>query len=73
MLKVTGGRWHRNDPIHRATDDDFFTSHLAHDLRIFYYEKNIDVVVSAVMEKDRQDAQRKKRKAPLAGGPTPRH
>jgi hypothetical protein len=57
MLKVTGGRWPRNDPIPRAVGDDFFTSRLAHDLRSFPYGRNIGVVVSAVMQKDRQDAQ----------------
>jgi hypothetical protein len=41
----------------------FFTSRLARDLRFFPYGRNIGVVVSAVMEKDRQNAQRKKRKA----------
>jgi hypothetical protein len=29
MLKVTGGRWHWKDPIHRAAGDDYFTFHLA--------------------------------------------
>jgi hypothetical protein len=65
MLKVIGGRWHRNDPIPRAAGDDYFTSHLARDLRIVPYGRNIGDVVSAVMEKDHQDAQWKKRKAPL--------
>jgi hypothetical protein len=65
MLKVTGGRWHRKDPIPRATDDDYFMSRLAHELRMFPYERNIGAIVSEVMEKDRQDAQRKKQKAPL--------
>jgi hypothetical protein len=65
MLKVTRGRWHRKDPIPRATDDDYFTSRLFCELKIFPYERNIGVVVSAVIEKDRQDIQRKKQKAPL--------
>jgi hypothetical protein len=65
MLKVTGGRWPRNDPIPQAASEDFFTSRLARDLKIFPYEMNIGVVVSAVMEKDRHDAQRKKRWAPV--------
>jgi hypothetical protein len=52
MLRVTGGRWPRNDPIPRAAGEDFFTSRLAHDLKIFPYGRNIGVVVSAVMEKD---------------------
>jgi hypothetical protein len=43
----------------------FFMSRLARDLKIFPYGRNIGVVVSAVMEKDRQDAQRKKRRAPI--------
>jgi hypothetical protein len=65
MLKVTGGRWHRKDPILQLTGDDYFTFRLACELRIFPYERNIGVVVSTVMEKDRQDDQRKKWKAPL--------
>jgi hypothetical protein len=65
MPKVTGGRWPRNVPIPQAAGEDFFTSRLAHDLKIFPYGRNIGVVVSAVMEKDRQDAQRKKRWAPV--------
>jgi hypothetical protein len=65
MLNVTGGRWHRNGPIPRAADGDYFTSCLARELRIFPYGRNIGVVVSIVMEKDHQDDQWKKRKAPL--------
>jgi hypothetical protein len=57
MLKVTGSRWHWKDPIHRAAGDDYFTFHLARELIIFPYWRNIGVVVSTVMEKDRQDAQ----------------
>jgi hypothetical protein len=55
MLKVTGGRWPSNVPIPRAASEDFL-SRLARDLKIFHYERNIGAVVSAVMEKDRQDA-----------------
>jgi hypothetical protein len=65
MLKVAGGRWHRNDPIPWAAGDDYFTSCLARELRIFPYGRNIGAFVSAVMVKDRQDVQRKKRKVPL--------
>jgi hypothetical protein len=65
MMKVTGGRWPRNNPIPQVVGNDFFTSRLSRDLRIFPYGRNIGVVVSAVMEKDCQDAQRKKRKAPI--------
>jgi hypothetical protein len=56
MLKVTGGRWPKNVPIPRAAGEDFFTSRMARDLKIFPYGRNIAVVVSTVMEKDRQDA-----------------
>jgi hypothetical protein len=59
------GRWPRNDPIPWAAGEDFFMSRLTHDSRIFPYGRNIGAVVLAVMEKDRQDAQRKKRKAPI--------
>jgi hypothetical protein len=61
MLKVTGGRWPRNVPIPQAADEDIFTSQLARDMKIFPYGRNVGVVVSAVMEKDRQDALRKRR------------
>jgi hypothetical protein len=65
MLKVIGDRWSRNDLIPWAAGEDFFMSRLARDLRIFPYGLNIGAIVSAVMEKDHQDAQRKKRKAPI--------
>jgi hypothetical protein len=45
----------------RAAGDDFFTSRMARDLRVFPYGRNIAVVVSAVMNKDRQDAAQKRR------------
>jgi hypothetical protein len=61
MLEVTGGRWPRNVPIPRAAGEDFFTSHMARDLRVFPYGRNIAAVVSAVMNKDRQDAAQKRR------------
>jgi hypothetical protein len=61
MLEVTGGRWPKNVPIPRAAGEDFFTSRMAHDLRVFPYGRNIAVVVSAVMNKDRQDAAQKRR------------
>jgi hypothetical protein len=56
MLKVTGGRWPKNVLIPRAAGEDFFTSRMARDLKIFPYGWNIAAVVSTVMEKDRQDA-----------------
>jgi hypothetical protein len=59
MLKVTGGRWPRNVLIPRAADKDVFTSRLAREMKIFPYGRNVGVVVSDVMEKDRQDAPRK--------------
>jgi hypothetical protein len=61
MLEVTGGRWPKNVPIPRATGEDFFTSRMARDLRVFPYGRNIVVVVSAVMNKDRQEAAQKRR------------
>jgi hypothetical protein len=54
MLKVTGGWWPRNVPIPRAAGEDFFTS------RMVPYGRNIAVVVSAVMDKDRQGAAQKR-------------
>jgi hypothetical protein len=56
MLEVIGGRWPKNVPIPRAAGEDFFTSRMARDLKVFPYGRNIAAVVSAVMNKDRQDA-----------------
>jgi hypothetical protein len=63
------GRWPRNVPIPRAADEDIFTSRMARELKIFPYGRNIAVVVSAVMEKDRQDAARKRRAVTRVGDP----
>jgi hypothetical protein len=65
MLKVTRGDWHRKDPIPLASGEDYFTSRLAQDFKIFPYGRNIGVVLTAVMETDRQEAARKKWKAPV--------
>jgi hypothetical protein len=69
MLKVTGGRWPRNVPIPHATGEDIFTSRMACELKIFPYGRNIATVVSAVMEKDRQDAARKRQAVVRIGDP----
>jgi hypothetical protein len=61
MLEVTGGRWPKDVPIPRAGGEDFFTSRMARDLRVFPYGRNIAAVVSAVMNKDRQEAAQKRR------------
>jgi hypothetical protein len=61
MLEVTGGRWPKNVSIPHAAGEDFFTSRMARDLRVFPYGRNIAAVVSAVMNKDRQDAAQKRR------------
>jgi hypothetical protein len=37
MLKVTGVRWPKNVPIPRAAGEDFITSRMARDLKIFPY------------------------------------
>jgi hypothetical protein len=60
MLEVTGGRWPKNVAIPRADGEDFFTSRMARDLKVFPYGRNIATVVSAVMNKDRQDAAQKR-------------
>jgi hypothetical protein len=60
MLEVTWGRWPKNVPFPRAANEDFFTSRMAHDLRVFPYGRNIAAVVSAVMNKDRQEAAQKR-------------
>jgi hypothetical protein len=59
MLEVTGGRWPKNVLTPRAAED-FFTSHMARDLKVFPYGRNIAAVVSSVMERDRQDAAQKR-------------
>jgi hypothetical protein len=69
MLEVTGGRWPKNVPVPRAAGEDFFTSHMARDLKVFPYGRNIAAVVSAVMEKDRQDAAQKRRAVVRIGDP----
>jgi hypothetical protein len=69
MLKVTEGRWPRNVPIPCTAGEDIFTSRMARELKIFRYGRNIVVVVSAVMEKDHQDAARKRRVVTRVGDP----
>jgi hypothetical protein len=61
MLEVTGGRWPKDVPIPHAAGEDFFTSRMARDLRVLPYGRNIAAVVSAVMNKDRQEAAQKRR------------
>jgi hypothetical protein len=70
MLEVTGGRWPRNVWIPRAAGEDKFTSRLACELKIFPYGRNIVAVVSAVMDKDRQDATQKRRALTRVGDPS---
>jgi hypothetical protein len=60
MLRVTGGWWPKNVPIPRAAGEDFFTSRMVRDWRVFPYGRNIVVVMSAVMDKDRQGAAQKR-------------
>jgi hypothetical protein len=55
MLEVTGGRWPKNVLIPRAAGEDFFMYRMVRDLKVFPYGHNIAAIVSAVMEKDRQD------------------
>jgi hypothetical protein len=60
MLRVTGGWWPRNVPIPRAAGEDFFTSRMVHEWKVFPYGRNIAAIVSAVMDKDRQGAAQKR-------------
>jgi hypothetical protein len=60
MLEVTGGRWPKNVLTPRAAGEDFFTSRMARDLKVFPYGRNIAAIVSAVMNKDRQDTAQKR-------------
>jgi hypothetical protein len=70
MLEVTGGRWPRNVPIPRAGGEDMITSRLARELKIFPYGRNVAAIVSAVMDKDLQDAVRKRRAFTRVGDPS---
>jgi hypothetical protein len=60
MLRVTGGWWPRNVPIPRAAGEDFFTSRMVREWKVFPYGRNIAAVVSALMDKDRQGAAQKR-------------
>jgi hypothetical protein len=60
MLRVTGGWWPRNVPIPRAAGEDFFTSRMVREWKVFPYGRNIAAVVSAVMDKDCQGAAQKR-------------
>jgi hypothetical protein len=60
MLRVTGGWWPKNVPIPRAAGEDFFTSRMVRDWKVFPYGRNIAAVVSAVMDNDRQGAAQKR-------------
>jgi hypothetical protein len=61
MLEVIRGRWPKNLSIPWAEGKDMSTSRIARGLRIFPYGRNIAAVVSAVMNKDCQDAAQKSR------------
>jgi hypothetical protein len=61
MLKVIGGCWPRNVLISRVAGKDMFTSPLAREMKIFPYGRNVVAVVSTMLEKDSQDAPRKRR------------
>jgi hypothetical protein len=54
------GWWPKNVPIPRVADEDFFTSRMVRDWKVFLYGRNIAAVVSAVMDKDRQGAAQKR-------------
>jgi hypothetical protein len=60
MLRVIGGWWPKNVPIPRAAGEDFFTSRMVRDWKVFPYRRNIAAVVSAVMDKDCQGAAQKR-------------
>jgi hypothetical protein len=62
MLRVTGGWWPRNVPIPHAAGEDSFTSRMVREWKVFPYGRNIAVVVSAVMDKDRQGLHRSARR-----------
>jgi hypothetical protein len=60
MMRVTGSWWPKNVPIPRAAGEDFFTSRMVRDWKVFPYGRNIAAVVSVVMDKDRQGAAQKR-------------
>jgi hypothetical protein len=60
MVRVTGGWWPKNVPIPRAAGEDFFTSRMVREWKVFPYGRNIAAVVSSVMDKDRQGAAQKR-------------
>jgi hypothetical protein len=60
MLRVTGGWWPKNVPVPRAAGEDFFTSRMVRAWKVFPYGRNIVAVVSAGMDKDRQEAAQKR-------------
>jgi hypothetical protein len=60
MLRVTGGWWPKNVPVPRAAGEDFFTSRMVRAWKVFPYGRNIAAVVSAGMDKDRQEAAQKR-------------
>lgn len=65
MLKVTGGEWCRDDRIPMASGEDDSTTFLAWYFRVFPYRQKIGIYVIAVMNKERRESSKKKRKAPL--------
>jgi hypothetical protein len=54
------GWWPKNVHIPRAAGEDFFTSRMVREWKVFPYGRNIAAVVSAVMDKDRQGAAQKR-------------
>lgn len=64
MLEVTRGESCRDDPIPMASGKEYFTSFLAWYFKFFPYWWNIGVVVTTLMDKDRQESSKKKKKAP---------
>ena len=60
----------RDVPIPRVAGEDIFTSRLAREMKIFPYGQNVAFVVSAVMDKDHQDATRKRRAFTRVGDPS---
>jgi hypothetical protein len=60
LNRLPGGWWPKNVPIPCAAGEDFFTSRMVRDWKVFPYGRNIVAVVSAVMDKDRQGAAQKR-------------
>lgn len=57
--KVPRGEWPRGKRISQTTSGDFKTSRLTRIFNVFPYGRNIEDVVSTLMEKDRKESMKR--------------